>query len=155
MVDTDAKRIAQEFLDRQGAATVAGDVDATLAFCSLPCVLESPEGRVLATTEDEMRAICATFIDGLRMKRVTHMVRRCLEAEFQDRDTLLVAYETRLVSEGQFLSEAPYAGFVVLRRRGNDWKISSMQFAVEGSNPAVTTLRRWADQRARADRDDR
>lgn len=96
-----------------------------------------------------MRAICLSFIESLRVKHVTHMVRRCLEAEFQGRDKLLLTYETRLVSDGQFLTANPYVAFAILRRREAGWKISTMQFAADRQNPASTALRHWATRMAR------
>jgi len=135
-----ARRIAQDVLDRQGEVTVAGDLSATMEWCDLPCVLVSLEGDVTARTEDEMRAICAGFIARLRELRITHMARRCLEAEFEDADTVRASYETRYVRDGHLLTDAPYVGLVLLRRRADHWRIGAMQFAVSGSSPANATL---------------
>jgi hypothetical protein len=141
MKEVEARRIAQEFLDLQGEATISGNVDATLDWCDIPCTLESMEGQTVATNTAEMRAICTTFIDSLRARRLTCMARRCLEAKFKDADTIWATYETRYVQDNQHLIEDPYAGFVILRRRGDRWKISTMQFAVSGTSPANLTLR--------------
>ena len=148
MTDQNAFRIAQEFLDHQGDATIAGDVDGTLDFCDIPCTLESIEGRVVAMDREEMRAICKTFIAGLKAKRLTHMVRRCIAAEFKDPDTVWATYETRYVRDNQLLTEEPYTGFVILRHRGDRWKISAMQFDVSGTSPANLTLRQRARRMA-------
>lgn len=147
MTEQDARRIVQDFLDRQGDATISGDIDETLAWCDLPCTLESVEGRTVATTEAEMRAICTAFIAGLKAKRLTHMVRRCLEATFKDEHTIWAAYETRYIRDAKLLSEEPYAGFVILRHTGERWKISSMQFAVSSDSPVNVALRNWAQAR--------
>lgn len=141
MTDENAFRIAQEFLDHQGEATISGDIEATLDCCDIPCTLESMEGRVVATDLEEMRAICVAFIARLKAMGLTHMVRRCIAAEFKAPDTIWATYETRYVRDGQLLSEEPYAGFVILRHREDRWKISTMQFAVSGSSPANATLR--------------
>ncbi|MBY6161900.1 hypothetical protein KUV73_13505 [Mameliella alba] len=142
MTTGDARRIAQDFLDRQGDATVAGDVDETLAWCDLPMTLETMRGRTVVTTTEGMRAICVAFVEDLRNGQITHMVRSCLEAEFEDANTICATYETRYVRKGNLRAEDPYPGYVVLRRGPDRWRISSMQFAVTGESPANTTLRR-------------
>ncbi len=101
------------------------------------------QGRAVATDKVEMRAICEAFIDSIKSKRLTHMARRCLEAVFKDDDTIWATYETRYVRDGKLLSEDPYVGFVILRRKSDRWKISAMQFAVSSSSPANVTLRDW------------
>lgn len=136
-----ARDIAQDFLDRQGAATLAADIEETLAWCDLPCTLDSLEGRVVATTEAQMRTICAAFIQRLKDRQMTDMARRCLEAEFKGPDTIWATYETRYVRAGNLLSDDPYVGFVILVRGADRWKISMMQFAVDGNSPAGETLR--------------
>ena len=148
MTDDDARRITQDFLDRQGDATISGDLEATLDWCDIPCTLESMQGRAVATNMEEMRAICAAFIDGLKAKRLTHMVRHCLEAIFKGDDTIWATYETRYVRDGKLLSEDPYVGFVILKRKSDRWKISTMQFAVSSNSPANVTLRDWTPERA-------
>ncbi|SMX43523.1 hypothetical protein [Maliponia aquimaris] len=137
-----ARDIAQDVLDRQGAATLAGDIDETLAWCDMPCTLDSLEGRVVATTEAQMRAICATFIERLKDRNMTHMVRRCLEAEFKGPDAIWATYETRYVRAGNLLSGDPYVGFVILVRGADRWKISMLQVAVDGNSPAGEALRK-------------
>lgn len=147
MKHEDAQPIAQDFLDRQGDATIAGDVDATLEWCDIPCTLESMEGRAVAKNETEMRAICLSFINGLKGNRFTHMVRKVQEAIFKDEDTIWATYETRYVQNGNFLPEEPYVGFVILKRKDDRWKISTMQFAVSSNSLANVTLRDWASGR--------
>ncbi len=143
MTATEAQRIAQDFLDRQGEATLAGDIEATLAWCDLPCTLESMEGQVVANSEDEMRAICVAFIDGLRQRQLTHMARRCLEALFKSENTIWATYETRYIQSGNLVAQEPYVGFVILKHRGDRWKINTMRFAVQKDSPANVTLRDW------------
>ncbi|RPE71249.1 hypothetical protein EDD53_0365 [Pacificibacter maritimus] len=146
----DAVRIAQDFLDRQGEATMSGDLEATLGWCNIPCTLENSQGHTVARTEAEMRAICKMFIDTLKAKRLTHMVRHCVEAMFTDKDTICAAYETRYIKERHQLAEDSYAGFVVLRRGDDRWKISNMQFAGDNDSPVDITLRDWARDRVNA-----
>lgn len=143
----DALIIAQDFLDRQGEATMSGDIEATLGWCHIPCILESFQGRVVATTEAELRAICAMFIENLKAKRLTHMVRRCHEAMYNDADTICAAYETRYIRDGHQLAEEAYFGFVILRCIGKRWKISNIQFAVGTDSPVDVTLRDWMRKR--------
>ncbi len=138
-----AREIVQDFLDRQGAATLAGDIDEILRWCDFPCTLESPGRRVNVTDQTMLRSIAEAFVEQVRGKRVTHIVRRCLEANFQDENTVTATYETRFVRDGQMLSEDPYVSFVILRRREDRWKFSSMQFDVAGDSPASVVLRDW------------
>lgn len=144
MTLNDACLITQDFLDRQGDATVAGDIDATLGFCDLPCTLESMDTLTVVTDVDQMRAICVRFVGELRSKRVTHMVRNCREAVRKDDITIWAAYETQYVCSGQFLNDDPYSAFVILKRRGEVWKISTMQFAVERQSAVNVSLVDWA-----------
>ncbi|WP_323008100.1 nuclear transport factor 2 family protein [Pseudorhodobacter sp.] len=139
MID-DARRIAQDFLDRTGEATIRGDVDATLDYCDIPCTLESMQGRAVATNTAEMRAICVAFIDRVKLKRLTYMVRNCLEAVFKDEETIWARYQTRYVTDGNLLTEDPYFGSVILRRKGDRWKVSAMQFAASSDSPVNAVL---------------
>lgn len=148
MADTEAQRIAQDFLDRQGEATVAGDIEATLLWCNIPCRLESLDGEVLVTSQEQMRAICVSFIENLRLKRLTHMVRHCREAEFDGKDTIYASYETRYLQGGKLLSEDPYVGYVTLRRTSDRWKISGMRFDDGKTSPPNATLREMATFRS-------
>ncbi len=143
MDDDAAHAIVQDFLDRQGAATVAGDIEETLAWCEIPCTMESLEGRAVATTEAEMRAICATFIEALARQRLTHMMRRCLLAQARDPDTICATYETRYIREGKLLTAEPYLGFVALGRGPDRWRIREIRFAVGGESAANLALRNW------------
>lgn len=147
MTNDQARVIVQDLLDRQGEATMAGDVEATLGFCNVPCTLESLQGRAVATTLAEMRAICKAFIAEIRGKQLTHMVRRCLEAVVKGEHEIWATYETRYVRERQLLTEEPYLSFIILRRTDHRWKISGMQFAVAADSPANTTLKDWAARR--------
>ncbi|SLN58467.1 hypothetical protein AQS8620_02592 [Aquimixticola soesokkakensis] len=141
MNSDEARMIAQDFLDRQGDATLSGDLDATLAWCDIPCTLETMEHRIVAHNLEEMRAICASFIQQMKVREHTHMVRRCLEASFDGHDSLKAAYETRYVSKGARLEEGPYFGLVTLRRRATGWKISAMQFAATEESAVTATMR--------------
>ncbi len=141
MTPDEAHRVVQDFLDRQGEATIAGDIERTLDWCDLPCTLETMEYKIVVETEEEMRAVCLSFIERLKAKRLTHMVRRCLEATFVDADTLSATYETRYIREGTYLADEQYLGFVVLLRRETGWKISSMQFADETDTSVNQTVR--------------
>lgn len=135
MTDINASHIAQDFLDRQGEETIRGDIDALLTRCDLPCTLESHLGRVIVTDIEELRRICRDFVERLRVKQITHMSRRLIEAGFQDPDTLTATYETRYVRQGQLLTEDPYVGFIILRRRDDAWKFSNMQIDVGRNSP--------------------
>lgn len=143
MTEEDAQSIVQTYLDRQGDATISGDLEATLGWCDLPCTLQTPQGVVVARNEAEMRAICQMFIDRLKMKRVTLMVRNCVEAGFHDADTVWGHYHTRYVAADNVLSEEPYRAQVTLRRRDDHWKISEMRFAVQDQSPISETLAHW------------
>ncbi|SDW93607.1 hypothetical protein [Litoreibacter albidus] len=149
MTEEEARRIAQDFLDQQGDMTMSGNVDGLMDFCAIPCSMESGEGRAVATTEAEMRAICSDFINRLRAKQVTHMVRRCLEALFKDGDTIWATYETRYVAKGNVFPEAPYGAFAVLRRVNDRWRFKTLQFAVSSGSPVNVTLRDWAQRQER------
>jgi len=145
MTQADALRIAQDVLDRSGADVLAGDLDATIGWCAVPCIIETLENRVVAHSRAELQAICEGFIETLRSKHVTHMVRRCLDARFDGEADLSAVYETRYVDAGNALTEDPYTVFVRMTRNEADgnWKIRRFQFAVTGDSPPGTTLRQW------------
>ncbi|WP_424984923.1 hypothetical protein [Microbulbifer sp. S227A] len=138
-----ARAIAQDFLDRHGAAAISGDLDEIVRWCDLPCTLESRGQRVVLTDVAMVRSVSESFIVQVRNKRLTHVIRRCLEAGFRDKDTVMATYETRYVRDDQLLSEEPYVSFVILRRRGERWKFSNMQFDVGVDSPAGAALSDW------------
>ncbi len=128
---------------------MAGDVEATLDFCDIPCTLESLQGRAVVRSRAEMRAICNAFLSEMAGRRLTHMVRRCLDAVHKDDGSIWATYETRYVHERQLLTEEPYLSLVILKRCQGRWKASGMQFAVARDSPANTTLRGWQARRIR------
>lgn len=135
------KDIVQDFLDRQGEATMSGDVEETLKWCDIPCTMESIDGSIVASDMTQMRAICEGFISTLRQKRLTHLVRICLEASFQDADTIWGTYETRYIDAENTLPEDPYVAFVILKQIEDRWKINTLRLAVGSNSPANTTLK--------------
>ncbi|SDY96196.1 hypothetical protein [Citreimonas salinaria] len=143
MAAKDAHRIAQDFLNRQGQASIRGDVAAAMASLDIPFTLESMEGRTVATSEAEVKAICVAFIEGLQENRLTEMVRRCLDASFMDDHTVCATYETRYVGDHNQLAGDPYLGFIVLREKDDGWKASNIQLAVNKKSTANVALRDW------------
>lgn len=142
----DAQRIAQHFLDDQGAITLSGDLEATLDCCDIPCVMESAQGRVVATNKDDLRAVFTRFMQELNAKRVTYLVRECLEASFTDDSTICAAYKTRYVVDGNFRAEDPYFGLIILRFKSGRWRVSNIQFDVSHTSPVNVTLREWTKE---------
>ncbi|GAA4223879.1 hypothetical protein J4E08_23055 [Sagittula sp. NFXS13] len=141
MASYKALEIVQDGLDHHAGATMSGDIDTMMAYSDIPCAIETLSGRVIAANTSEMRAICEALVCSINAKKLSHMVRRCFEAEFKDDDTIWATYETRFLRNGVELAEDTYTSFIILKKRIDGWRFSGIQLLVSEGDPVSATLK--------------
>lgn len=138
-----ALEIVQDGLDRHARATLSGDIDAMMKYSDIPCAIETMAGKVVATNRAEMRTICEALVHSIKVRQLSDMVRRCLEAEFKSDETIWATYETRFLRNGVELAEDTYTSFMILKKRTDGWRFSSIQLLVNEGDPVSATLKNW------------
>lgn len=133
--------IVQDGLDKHARATLSGDIDAMMKYSDIPCAIETLAGKVVATNPSEMRAICEALVHSIKIRQLSHMVRRCFEAEFTSDDTIWATYETRFLRNGVELAEDTYTSFMIVKKRTDGWRFSSIQLLVYEGDPVSATLK--------------
>lgn len=141
MASDKALQIVQDGLDWRARATLSGDIDAMMAYSDIPCAIETLSGKVVATNTSEMRAICEALVYSIKAKQLSHMIRHCFEAEFTSEDTICATYETRFLRNGVELAEDTYTSFIIVKRRIDGWRFSSIQLLVSEGDPVSATLK--------------
>ena len=141
MASDQALEIVQDGLDRHARATFSGDIDTMMAYSDIPCAIETLSGKVVATNTSEMRSICEALVYSIKAKQLSHMVRRCFAAEFNSEDTIWATYETRFLRNGVELAEDTYTSFIIVKKRADGWRFSSIQLLVSEGDPVSATLK--------------
>ena len=142
--DAEARRIAEDLLERTADALITGDFEAFHPCFVLPQIIDASPGQIELHTLADLRR---TF-DGVRNYHhrisVTDIVRRCISAEFVDPDTVMSTHSARLLS-GSFLVNEAVPVLSRLIRTPDGWKIAATQYAVaedEGLLEALMGRRR-------------
>ena len=125
MVDTDAARILQSYLDAVAQTVMNDDWETYRDAVSLPChVISHNESKVVATEEDLLLGF-TQFRDTLRFQRVTDYIRLVETASLLDRDLLSGGYVTHLLVRGHRILD-PFRSQITLRLQGNRWRAVSV-----------------------------
>jgi hypothetical protein len=97
------------------------------------------EGRCVLKTIDELSRVFYAVCRHYAKIGVTDMVRRCVEAEFKNPNTVLAMHETRLIT-GNIITRDPFATLSTLEYDGTEWRISGCSYAIDdqqGLNAAL------------------
>lgn len=124
-----AHEIAERLLTQTGDALMAADFERLLPCFRLPYEVRTISGQRLIENEAEMRTLFDAMVDYYRMQNVTHLVRKVVQAEFQDTKTIHSAHVTRLVS-GSMYTQDPYPVTSVLRRTEGGWQGVASEYGV-------------------------
>ncbi len=137
----DVKDICEDMLARTGAAIMSGDFHSFLSCFHLPQKMETFSGYRMIETADDLRAVFDGVRKYMRDKGITRMVRRNINANFQDADTIVAMHETRML-RGTFLAQPTYPSFSVLRRMNGVWKLTDTIYAIKDSAEHEAALTR-------------
>jgi hypothetical protein len=141
---TDPVAIAEDLLERTGAAMMAGDFDQFAKYFHLPQQVETFETVSLLETEMDLRTVFDAVRTYYQMKGVTRMVRRCVSAAFNDAMTVASTHETRLLHGSQFVQK-PFPAFSTIAFVNDGWKVTSCSYAIDDApehNRALSKLAR-------------
>ncbi|KUF11243.1 hypothetical protein [Pseudoponticoccus marisrubri] len=137
----EAARIAQDMLDRTGAALIARDFDSFAAFFRLPKTLATEDGiRLLRNTAD-LRAAFDNACDHYAESGVTRLDRQVEAALFDGPEIIRFAHVTLLHgAEGPI--RAPYTSCSVIARLDEGWRVVDSQYALrEASAHSAAVLK--------------
>ncbi len=139
MAPETAQQIAQTMLAVTGNATMSKDFDTYARCFHLPQTMETYSGRVDINTVKDLREIFDSVCKQFDAMGVTDFVRRCLEAQFRDPATIVVAHETRLMRDNYLLRE-PYPSYGTLKYIDDRWQITDSMYAIKDINSIYNIL---------------
>ena len=136
---SEAHKIVEHLLDETGAALMSGDFQRLMECFQLPYEIGTFAGQRTVTSEAEMR----TTFDGVRThlqaRNVTDLVRRCMEAEFLDPETIDSTHESRVMAGPVQVQET----FVVYSRQwivDGRWRVGWSQYAITDAPAYIAVL---------------
>ena len=139
-----ARTVAEDLLARTGQALVSGDFDAFAACFLLPNEIELFDGTNRVETIEDQRAIFDSVRAFHARQGVTQMVRRCVEADFLDADTIATTHVASLL-RGNELLQPTYPVYSIVRRVDGVWKIAHGKYAIANSPELDRALAAKAD----------
>ena len=107
-----------------------GDFQAFRACFQLPQVMETFSGPHRVEGEDDLQRIFCKIREYYRTEGITHMIRRCVSAEYRDEATIASTHESRLIRGGSVLARSPYPVFSILSKVNGNWLIAFSQYAI-------------------------
>lgn len=132
----DAMAISDALLDSTGEAIKARDFSRFAPAFSLPHLVTTFDAKRLIETMAELEMVFQTNCDFFAEKQVTDIVRKCMSADFDGRDTVKAMHITHLMSGNQRIQD-PYPSFSVITRTNGVWRVSKSDYAV-GRNGGLT-----------------
>lgn len=137
--DAAARAIAEDLLERTGAALLRRDADAFVAAFAVPHRLSTYDRSRILQDEDALRRVFHRMCDEFAAMGVTDITRECLSARFRDPDTIAQTYISHVMSGTRRLRE-PYPCFSVLVRQGGTWKVQSSDYALPATSGQARAL---------------
>jgi hypothetical protein len=132
--------LGQSWLDRMGAACFADDFETFAAGISLPFVLVTSGGQMVQTCITEIRQGFDTFHEMLRTLHATQML-RLAECVWQvSPQSLVVAYETQILSGGQRVVD-PFRSVATLIRSDDGLRAASIVNGLSNRKWPIDVLR--------------
>ena len=139
---TDPVAIADDLLEKTGAAIMEGDFKEFSKYFHLPQHLETFDGRSLLRTKMDLRTVFDAVRTYYQVKGVTRIVRRCISAAYKDAMTVTSTHETRLLNGAQFVQK-PFPTLSTIAFIDDVWKITSSSYAIDDApehNKALNKL---------------
>lgn len=125
--DLPAALIAEDLLQRTGAALLNGDSGAFADCFALPQVFETVSGRVVAETRGHLVRMFQAVQQKYRCMGVTDLVRHVVQAEYRDHETIAFTHESRLL-QGTTLLQAPFPTFSIVKYVDGLWLVHASSY---------------------------
>lgn len=122
--------VSQALLDITGDALMADDFDAFAAVFQTPQHMATMAGPIYMETPEDMRRAFDEMHKHLRGIGATHMVRKCVAAEYKTPTRIEATHTCETLKDGKRLS-GPYPGFSVLEKIDGHWKVTGSEYALE------------------------
>ncbi|PJI84957.1 hypothetical protein BC777_2951 [Yoonia maricola] len=125
-----ASDVSQALLDITGDALMKGDFDAFASVFHTPQHMATMAGPIYMETAEDMRRAFDEMHKHLQGIGATHMVRRCVVAEYKTPTRVEATHTSEVLKDGKRLS-GPYPGFSVLEKIDDKWKVTASEYALE------------------------
>ena len=119
--------IADDLLQRTGAAMLSGDAASFTACFALPQEFETPAGKTVVNTVGHLTRVFEAVHLKYKAMGVTDMDRHVVFAEFRDKRTITFTHESRLL-QGTVLLQAAFPVFSIIKLIEDTWLIASSSY---------------------------
>lgn len=124
-----ARQIAERILEATRRGLMENRFDMFRACIAIPTRIETFEASRQIETEEELREVFEAVRRYHASRRVTHLDRRCVEADFSGPGRISFTYETRLL-EGPRLVQEPYPVMSDAVLDAGRWKVVRSSYAI-------------------------
>ena len=125
-----AKEVSEMLLELTGTALLSNNFSLFRQCFHLPHVIETPDGKKVLRTREDMEAVFDRVVEDYRRKRITRLVRICEVAEFKS-DTCITATHITHMMAGDTRVTDPFPVLSVLEFIDGRWQGTSSQYAVD------------------------
>jgi len=108
-----------------------GNFEAFSVCFHVPSFVETFEGKRYLRTENDVKTVFDAVREYYRTQAVTNVVRECISAEFHNPETIHNSHITRLLRDGEELFRRPFPVYSILRKFGDNWKVTYSQYAID------------------------
>lgn len=141
-----ATTIADDLLQRSGAAMLSGDAQAFVSCFALPQEFETASGKVLVQSRQHLTRMFLAVQSHYKAMAVTDMVRHVVHAEFRNSETITFTHESRLLQGNVLLQEAFYV-FSIVKLIEGEWLVAASTYGPTDDSIAGKALNAalWAE----------
>lgn len=118
---------------------LSGEFEEFLSCFELPNEIHTFDGSQILKTIEDVRRVYDKVRSFYVLENVTDLVRRCVEAEFQDETTVSAVHESRLLSGDRQINE-PFAVFSIIKFTVGGWKLVRSDYAVDHPPALIAAL---------------
>ncbi|MEM7211798.1 MAG: hypothetical protein AAF479_07890 [Pseudomonadota bacterium] len=131
--------IAEALMVRTADALIHGDFTEYQQCFSLPTTLESFEGNRRIENHAQLRTVFDGIRQFLAVNNVTELVRKFIEAEFLDAETLQTVHESYALN-GSTLIKEPIPIFSVICLVDGEWRVTRSAYALRKNDELTRVL---------------
>ena len=134
-----ARDVAEAILELTREALLTGDCDTFCAVFHTPLPMAVSGETHLAETVEDLRQSFWSVFDRYKSLGVTDLDRSVTHAEFTSPDRIETTHTSRRI-----IPDAPsqemYPVFSVIERIGHDWKVTSVQYAIDSKDRVADAI---------------
>ena len=128
-----ASDVSQALLDITGEAMLKGDFESFASVFNTPQLMATMAGPIYMETTEDMRRAFDEMHKHLKGIGATHMVRKCVVAEYTSPTRIEATHTCELLMNGKRLN-GPYPAFSVLEKIDGNWMVTGSEYALEAND---------------------